>query len=124
MKKFIYIPLLFIYLFATSGIAINFNYCCGKFSSLDLYSTSNQFKKSCNKKEKTKRCCESKTQIIKTENAQKTVFSYTIVAPVKTAILLFSIESPLKNLPRQAAYNNFIPPQKTPIFLNNRVLLI
>jgi hypothetical protein len=73
MKKIISISLLFIYLISSIGILFNFQYCCGKLKTIELYSLaapSALFQEKCQQADMEKDCCKSDIKIVKTENDQ------------------------------------------------------
>jgi hypothetical protein len=84
MKKLFSIALLFIYLISSIGILFNFQYCCGKLKTVELYSLaapSALFQETCQKTDMEKDCCKSDIKVVKTENDQNKTSSVQIIYP-------------------------------------------
>lgn len=113
MKRLFSISLLFIYLFTASGIMVTFHYCCGKFNSLEVYSNSIKVEKTCWKKEKSKSCCDSKTELIKVkDNSLKAGTDFNLKKIVLENTVMEVFLSPLlKQIASQKIDWNKAPPK-------------
>lgn len=70
------------YLLAVSGVTVHYHYCCGKLSSVDLYSPRKN-PCPCGEKSEKSGCCEHKVLVSKTEDGYKPNVA-TIGLPVPT----------------------------------------
>ncbi len=113
MKKLLSLSLLFIYLFTASGVIVTYHYCCGKFSSVELYSNTIKVEKKCWKKERTKGCCESKTAVIKVkDNSLKASTDFSLKKVVFENNVIEAFHSPLfKQIAYQQIDWNKAPPK-------------
>lgn len=128
MKKTAVILLLFFYLPAICGVAINFRFCCGKFTSASIHlQADNPGSPSQHKKG----CCGNFSQFIKVHDAQEAAVAN---ASCKCPILVAPILSPvIDDITLSGSGNITIntfslhsPPFRTtqPLFLRNEVFLI
>ncbi|RYE24483.1 MAG: hypothetical protein EOP51_07225 [Sphingobacteriales bacterium] len=78
MKKFLVIPIMFVYLLAVSGIMVTAHYCGQEMESLSFFSKSDQCDESeCNDEPgKSDGCCEDKTVAVKIANEQDAVTAF------------------------------------------------
>lgn len=71
VKKFIVIFLLMVYGLSSSGMTVQFHYCCGKLKSVELKPAEPTTCKHGKHKMTGKKCCESKTVELKVKKDQK-----------------------------------------------------
>lgn len=88
MKKVFIAILAFLYMFVSSGVAMEIHYCMGKKAGMDLYGTGNDKCGKCGMKEK-KGCCSDEHKFFKLNDSHKNVsnninFETPVIAIVTT----------------------------------------
>jgi hypothetical protein len=73
MKKAIIAILAFIYLFVSSGVAMEIHYCMGKKAGVELYGSGNEKCEKCGMKEKKGGCCSDEHKFYKLSDSHKNV---------------------------------------------------
>jgi hypothetical protein len=127
MKKIISISLLFIYLVSSVGILFNYQYCCGKLKSIELYSLaspSSLFQGKCLHPNMKKDCCKSDIKVVKTENDQNKANTIQVnysFFPALISIFYFPIPAVTLTFSFPVKIKASI---KRRIYLENRVLII
>ncbi len=128
MKKATTFLLLFLFLFTTSGMAVNVHWCRGKITSVKFWAGEEHGCK-CGKKAMKRSCCQDKTIVFKAnvDPAKSNQFA------IKTQAQRFEILSVMKteivsSIQLEHSVSDFYypPPFKprTPIFLLDRVIRI
>lgn len=115
-----------VYLVTSTGVMVNYHFCCGKLKSVTL-SVPNSC---CKDGESTKGCCKNVAKYFKVKDKQlasekKAEFGPVFVFVPEKAINFSPIYSVLN--PEESVFVIYDPPPlhcKTPIFIKNRRLLI
>ena len=133
MKKNLSILMIaFIYLMVSSGIYISMHYCGGKFRSFSLIYSHADGGCCCGSKEKNKNCCKDKTLYIKVKDTHKSVDllkapdSYEKLIFTGLSVLDLNYSLVISNTKFPYYYHKRPPPttSSTPLYLNNRALII
>ena len=111
MKKFIVAILAFLYLFVSSGIAMEIHYCMGKKAGVQFYGSGNDKCGKCGMKDK-KGCCSDEHKFYKLNDLHKNVSNDVgFEAPVTIVTNLFPIyHSEIVSNPVYKSINNNSPP--------------
>ena len=114
MKKFIVAILAFLYLFVSSGIAMEIHYCMGKKAGVEFYGSGNDKCGKCGMKDK-KGCCSDELKFYKLNDLYKNVsndvsFETNFVA---VATSYPSYNAPTINDAAYKALQNYSPPNYT-----------
>ncbi len=115
MKKIIISILAFLYLFVSSGVALEIHYCMGKKAGTDLYAKANDTCSKCGMKEKKGGCCSNEHKFYKVDDAHKNVSNN---LSFQTPVFIFnhlytSFSQPATNSVAVNSFRNHSPPEYT-----------
>lgn len=101
MKKVSVFILAFLYLFVSSGIAINTHYCMGQLASVDLFDHSSEKCSNCGMPSNNEGCCKDEFKMVKLQDSHKLadniapIYATSALLPVQPNYLVKILNNPI-----------------------------